>query len=156
MQVVKDILKENAKITIVIGGPARPDARNPFSFTERERMIRLSLHSEGISKADYRIFKISDVNDDAAWNAKIKRLGKFDVAYSRNLWVIRCLKKIGVTTRKHKFYERYKNCGREIRKRIIAEKTWQHLLPAKVFEYMRKINGEERIRKGMRQRPVNY
>jgi nicotinamide-nucleotide adenylyltransferase len=143
LKVIKDILRASGRITIVIGGPAKPDERNPFSFAERERMIRLALGSEGISNCEIR--KVADVNNNDEWNAKIKRLGKFDVAYSRNPWVARCLKKIGMPVIKHAFYERYKNCGRVIRERIAEGKEWKSLVPAAVYEYIKKLKGEERI-----------
>lgn len=138
LKVIKDILKENGWIAIVIGGPAKPDYRNPFSFAERERMIRAAMRSEGIR--NYEVRKVADVNDDDEWNGKIKKLGDFDVAYSRNPWVIRCLKKAGIPVKKHAFYERYKNCGRVIRQRIANGKEWKSLVPHDVYEYIRKVS----------------
>lgn len=144
LKVIEDILKENERITIVIAGPEKPNEKNPFSFKEREEMVKRVL---GKKEIYYEIREITDVNDDDEWNEKIQKLGKFDVVYSRNLWTIRCLKKIGIPVKKHKFYRRWKNCGREIRKRIIEGKEWEKLVPTEVHEYISKINGEERIRK---------
>jgi nicotinamide-nucleotide adenylyltransferase len=143
LKVIRDILKENEKITIVICGPEKPDEKNPFSFKEREEMVRRTLDREGIK---YEIHNIRDVGDDGEWSEKIRKLGEFGVAYSRNPWTIRCLEKIGVPVRKHRFYRRCKNCGRVIRERIIEGKEWGKLVPKEVYEYVRKINGEERIR----------
>ncbi len=128
--VIKAILKENDRVTIVIGGPGKPDEKNPFSFAEREAMIRASLKSEGISRFEIR--KVADVNDDDAWARRITKLGKFTVAYSRNPWVVRCLKKAGIPVKRHAFFERYKNCGREIRRRMLAGREWRSLVPAAV------------------------
>lgn len=136
LRVIKNILRANEKITIVIGGPAKPNARNPFSFAERERMIKASLDSEGISGYDLR--RLADVNDDDQWARGIMKMGKFDVAYSRNPWVLRCLKMAGITTRKHAFYQRYKNCGRVIRARIASGKEWKSLVPPAVYEWINK------------------
>jgi nicotinamide-nucleotide adenylyltransferase len=143
LKVIRDILEENRKITILIGGPGKPDEKNPFSFSERERMIRLALRSEGIEA--YSVHRVSNVNDDDRWNAKIRGLGSFDVAYSRNPWVARCLRRIGIPVKKHAFYQRYKNCGRVIRRRIIEGKDWKPLVPAGVYKYIRRIDGEKRI-----------
>ncbi|MCK4335805.1 MAG: nicotinamide-nucleotide adenylyltransferase, partial [Candidatus Aenigmarchaeota archaeon] len=118
--------------------------KNPFSFEERKEMLRKTLDSGGM---DYEIRKVHDVNDDGEWNEEIKKLGEFDVAYSRNPWTIQCLKRIGIPVKKHKFYERYKNCGREIRERILEGEEWKNLVPEEVYEYVKKIKGEERIRK---------
>jgi len=134
LKVIKSILKKGGKITIVIAGPKKIDEKNPFSFSERERMIRDVLKEEGIK--DYRICKVVDVDDDEKWIKKILKLGKFDVAYSRNPWTIRCLKMAGIPVKKHKFYKRYSQCGREIRKRIEESREWKHLVPKKVYEYI--------------------
>lgn len=144
LKVIKDILGENEKITIVVCGPEKPNEKNPFSFGEREEMLKKVFDNEGVR---YEIRKIPDVNDDGEWNEEIKKLGEFDVAYSRNPWTIRCLKRIGIPVKKHKFYERYKNCGREIRERILEGEEWKNLVPEEVYEYVKKIKGEERIRK---------
>ncbi|MEE9323855.1 MAG: nicotinamide-nucleotide adenylyltransferase [Candidatus Aenigmarchaeota archaeon] len=144
LKVIKDIMEDSESITIVVCGPEKPNEKNPFSFEEREEMLKKVLDNEGI---DHEIHEIPDVNDDDEWSGRVKKLGKFDLAYSRNPWTIRCLKKIGIPVKKHKFYERWKNCGREIRERILEKKEWKNLVPEEVYEYVKKINGEERIRK---------
>ena len=144
LKVIRDIVKDSKSITIVIAGPEKPGEKNPFSFDERKEMLRKTLDREG---TDYEIREIHDVNDDDEWGEEIRKLGKFDVAYSRNPWTIRCLKKIGIPVKKHRFYMRWKNCGREIRERILEGKEWKDIVPEKVYEYIKKINGEERIRK---------
>ncbi len=144
LKVIKDILGENETITIVVCGPEKPNEKNPFSFGEREEMLKKVFDNGGVR---YEIRKIPDVNDDDEWSEKIRKLGGFDVAYSRNLWTIRCLKKIGIPVKKHKFYMRWKNCGRVIRERILKGKEWKNLVPEEVYEYLKKIKGEERIRK---------
>lgn len=144
MEVIKEILRDNESITIVIAGPEKPDEKNPFSFEEREEMIKKVLEKEEI---DYETHEILDLNNDEKWSENIKKIGKFKVAYSRNPWTISCLKKAGIPVKKHKFYERYKNCGRVIRERIPEGKEWKDLVPKEVYEYLMKINGGERIRK---------
>ncbi|MCD6590968.1 MAG: nicotinamide-nucleotide adenylyltransferase [Candidatus Aenigmarchaeota archaeon] len=136
LAVIKDILKENDEIAIVIAGPRKPDEKNPFSFEERKEMIEKALKNEGV--ANYIIHKIYDVNDDRKWAKAIKDLGDFDVAYSRNSWTIRCLKMVGIPVKKHKFYERYKHCGTKIRKRMADGKKWEDLVPEAVYEYIMK------------------
>jgi len=144
LRVIKDIMKESGRIAIAIAGPEKSDEKNPFSFDERKKMIRMALKKEGIS--GYGILGIRDVDDDKKWAEIIRSMNGFDVAYSRNPWVIRCLKMAGIPVKKHKFYDRYKNCGREIRKRISESKEWKSLVPAEVYVYIRKIGGENRIR----------
>ena len=145
MSAIRDAARSSDKLTIVVAGPAKPDAKNPFSFAERKRMIKLALSSAKIK--NYAVRELRDVNDDKKWSHAIARLGRFDVAYSRNPWTSRCLKLAGIPVAKHKFHARYKNCGRTIRERITHHKNWSALVPPAVYKYVLKINGEERIRK---------
>jgi nicotinamide-nucleotide adenylyltransferase len=144
LSVIRDAARTSGKLTIVVAGPAKSDAKNPFSFAERKRMIKLALASAGIK--NYAVRELRDVNDDKKWSHAIARLGRFDIAYSRNPWTSRCLRTAGIAVAKHKFYARYNNCGREIRKRILHGRRWRALVPAKVYEYILKIEGESRIR----------
>lgn len=143
LKVIKKISEKYSDITVVIAGPAKRDVRDPFTFQEREKMVRKVLKFKG---TNFRVFKVHNVNDNKKWCKKINRLGKFDVAFSRNPLTIKCLKMAGIKIRKHEFYERYKNCGREIRKRILRGKKWESLVPKEVYEYLKSINGEERIK----------
>lgn len=147
MKAIEDIAGQSDRIAIVVAGPIKPDAKNPFSFGERKDMIALAMQSKGIRS--FSVSELCDVNDDRIWTDAIAELGHFDVAYSRNPWTFRCLKKAGIFVVKHEFYERYKNCGREIRKRIMLGKRWESLVPPAVFGYVIKINGEQRIRKSI-------
>jgi len=144
LKVIKDLAGQSGKLMILIAGPEKPDAKNPFSFEEREKMTRLALAGEGVR--NYEIARIIDVNDDEKWGRQIKKFGAFDIAYSRNPWTTRCLKKAGIPVKRHRFYERCKTCGREIRKRILNGRRWDSLVPPAVYRYVRKINGEKRIK----------
>ncbi|MFH1237418.1 MAG: adenylyltransferase/cytidyltransferase family protein [Candidatus Aenigmatarchaeota archaeon] len=144
LEAIRDAAGLSEKLTVVIAGPAKPDAKNPFSFAERKRMIKLALASAKIK--NYVVRELRDVNDDKRWSSALSRLGRFDIAYSRNPWTSRCMKAAGIPIAKHKFYARYKNCGREIRGRIVRRKSWSALVPPAIYKYILKIKGEERIR----------
>lgn len=149
LHAIREISKGN-RIMIVIAGPKKKDSKNPFSFSEREMMIRKALDREDIK---YDVSRIEDVHDDGRWGEKVKDAGEFDVAYSRNPWTIRCLEKAGIRVEIHDFYDRWKNCGREIRKRILRGKDWKDLVPPEVYEYVRQIKGEKRIKNYAGSRP---
>jgi nicotinamide-nucleotide adenylyltransferase len=145
LKVIKDILKENGKIVIVIGSSQeRNTLKNPFSSQERKEMLRLVL--DGAKINNFEIVEIPDFNSDEKWTEHIRKLAKFDVVYSRNPWTLRCFRKAKIPVKRHKLYERYKHCGTKIRNRILKRKHWEDLVPKEVFEYIKKIKGEERIR----------
>ena len=49
--------------------------------------------------------------------------------------------------RKHKFYHEKKYSGHEIRKRVLKGVSWRDLVPKEVYDYLKSIKGEERIKK---------
>ncbi len=145
LKAVEGIAKRFDMIVIVIGGPAgdEPTLKDPFTFDEREKMMRKALEGR---KVDFELHMIRDVEDDEKWAEEISKLGNFEAAYTRNPWTARCLKTLKIPVRKQKNYQRYKHCGTRIRKRILQGKDWKSLIPREVYEYIREIRGEERIK----------
>jgi nicotinamide-nucleotide adenylyltransferase len=145
-RVAMDILRENRRLIIVIGSSEKSGTKdNPFSAVERRHMIESALDGAGIK--NYEVKELPDFMDDKKWADGLMKVAKFDRIYSRNPWVARCMKKAGITPTGHKIYERYKHCGTRIRERIVKGEPWDDLVPKEVFEYIKKIKGEERIRK---------
>ncbi len=144
-KVLKDIMKKYDKIIVVIAGPAQeePTIRDPFTFRERKDMISSVLKGTG---KDYEIHFLSDTDNDKKWVDAVSKMGNFDVAYTRNPWTARCLRLADIPIKRQKNYERYKHCGRVIRKRIIEGRGWKELVPKEVHDYIIKIRGEERIK----------
>lgn len=138
-KVLKEIHKECDEIAIIICGPAKPDESNPFTFEERREMIKRALSKEGIH---YKIYEIEDVDDNEKWAEEVLRLGHFDVAYSRNPWTVRCLKKTEIPVRPHEFYGKAKNSGTQIRKNMLEGKEWKNFVPNEVYEYIKEIRSK--------------
>ncbi|MBN2043157.1 MAG: nicotinamide-nucleotide adenylyltransferase [Candidatus Aenigmarchaeota archaeon] len=145
LKVVRDIIKKYDRLTVVIGGPAEdePTVKDPFTFREREEMIIPVLKSTG---KDYELHILKDVNDDKKWIESISKIGNYDAAYTRNPWTAKCLKLAKIPVKRQKMYERYKHCGRIIRKRILEGRDWSDLVPKEVYSYVKGIRGEERIK----------
>ena len=146
MLAIREILGKNDKVVIVIGSAQQSKTPpNPFSVGERAEMIKNSLEAVGIE--DFEITPLRDFNDDRLWTSTIKRTCKFDVAYSCNPWTLRCLEKNGAKVKRHRLYQARKFSGAEIRKRILLGRDWKDLVPPEVHGYLKKIKGDERIRK---------
>ena len=145
LSVIKDILKENDKIIIVIGSAQESRTKkNPFSTEERKEMIERTLKALDIK--NYEIFCARDFFNDNLWTENIKKHCKFDRAYSRNTHVLKCFKEGGIKAKLHKLYNRDILSGTEIRKRMLEGKEWEKLVPEKVAEYLKGIKGEEIIK----------
>ncbi|NIO21566.1 MAG: nicotinamide-nucleotide adenylyltransferase [Candidatus Aenigmarchaeota archaeon] len=146
LKAIKDILKENKEIVIVIGSAQEGKTfENPFSVDERKKMIESALKKANIK--NYKILSVKDFNNDEKWAGAIRKLTEFDVVYTMNPWTERCFEKIGIPVRKHKIYDKDEYSGTEIRSRILKEENWKDLVPEGVARFIRSVKGEERIRK---------
>ncbi len=143
---IEEILRKNDRVIIIIGSARqRNTPENPFSVEERIEMIKNSLLARGIR--DFEIDSLHDFNDDKMWTAAIKRAYRFDAVYSQNPWTIECFKRNGMHVKKHRLYHKRKYSGMNIRKMIAAGKDWKELVPPEVYDFIKKIKGEGRIKK---------
>ena len=146
MKVIREILKKNKNIVILIGSTqSRGTRKNPFSAREREEMITRALKAGRIR--NYEIVRVDDIFNDQLWVARVNKVCKFDVVYSMNPWTIRCFKRAGIRVRKHSLYRRKSCSGSEIRERIARNRKWEALVPRAVGEYIREIRGVARVKK---------
>lgn len=118
---------------------------NPFTADEREEMIRNSLR---IDRERYTIVKIPDINDDTLWVEHVKKLTpEFNVVYTNGELEKKLFSDAGFNVRNTPFFEREKYSATNIRDRIINNKPWEHLIPEGTLKVMKRIRGDERIRK---------
>ncbi len=146
LRVVKEILKKNKNIVILIGSTqSKNTKKNPFSAREREEMITRALKAGRVK--NYEIVRVDDIFNDQLWVARVNKVCKFDAVYSMNPWTIRCFKRAGIKVRKHILYKRRSCSGSEIRKRIAGNWKWEALMPKSVAECIKDIKGVKRIKK---------
>lgn len=136
------IKKAAKKFKVIIGigsSNVKNTFENPFSFKERKEMLRLA----GIKQ---KIVPIPDVGNCEKWTNKILKRIDFDLVISGNEWVKECFEgKKRVL--KPEFLEPEKYKATRIREKIGKGEKWEHLVPKNVACYIKKIKGEERIRK---------
>jgi len=146
LKAICEMLRKHGKVIIIIGSSRdRGTGENPFSVEERIEMARLALEARGISK--FVISSIEDLHDDRLWAEAIMKAYRFDIVYSRNPWVLRCFRKMGMKASMHRPYSEARYSGRHIRSLMAAGKDWEALVPAEVAGYIRSIGGVERVRK---------
>ena len=141
---IKRILNENDSVIIAIGSSQEKNTlENPFSYAERKGMVIAALKKHSIK--DYRIFPIPDFYNNKKWFDCIKKLPKFEVAYSGNERVLKILKKHGSKTKKIRLTRGISSTI--IREMMVKGKNWKALVPEEVADYIKKIKGVERIKK---------
>jgi len=141
---IKKILGENDFVVIAIGSSQHHSTReNPFSYSERKKMIELALKAGRIK--NFRIFPVPDMYNDRLWVEYITyRLPHFDVVYSGNAWTLKCFRKFGYKNKKIKLLKGISSTI--VRDHITREKEWKKLVPGEIHNFIKKIKGEERIR----------
>ncbi len=143
LNVAKSLSKKYDEIIIGIGSSQEKNTKeNPFSYNERKTMISKTLKANKIK--NFKIYPIPDLYDDVKWVSYIlKRLPKFDAAFSGNEWTIRCFKKHKIKCRRVKLIKGINST--RIREMMAKNEDWWELVPLEVAEYIIKINGIKRI-----------
>ena len=139
---IKEILKNNENLIIAIGSAQKKnEPENPFSFSEREKMIELSV------SGNYKIFPLEDMDDNNLWAKQVEKVcGKFDFVYTGNPLVREILSIAGYFVKPVKIFP----CASatEIRELIATgNPEWKKFVPAGAAEFIEKISGAERIKR---------
>ena len=142
---IKKILKEVDEVVIAIGSSqGKNTSENPFSYKERKQMIVNTLKKNKIK--NYKIYPVPDLYNDRKWVEYMKNnLPSYEFVYSGNPWTLRCFKRFDSKVKKIKLIKGISSTI--VRNMIIKNKNWKKLVPKEIFDYIGKINGEERIRK---------
>jgi len=135
------------EIIFVIGSAHQSYSfENPFTAGERYEMIFLAMKEMGIKR--FHIIPVADINRYCIYAKHVAELTpSFDLVLSNNPLIKEIFEKEGYRVETTPFYRREEYQGKVIRERIAAGEKWEHLVPESVAEYIKKIGGDERIRR---------
>ena len=141
---IKMILRQFDSVIIGIGSSQYSNTKdNPFTYKQRKRMIDETLKDESIS--DYEIKEIPDIHDDERWVEHVISItGKVDKIFTGNDWTEGLFKKAGYDVFKIELIPDISSTI--IRENILEGQEWEHLLPEKVVEIIKEIDGENIIK----------
>ncbi|NPE31280.1 nicotinamide-nucleotide adenylyltransferase [Methanococcoides sp. SA1] len=144
--VITSIAEEVDELIIGIGSAQTShEVNNPFTAGERVMMIRHAL--EDIDVHFYAL-PIDDTLQNPIWVSYVtSRTPPFDTVYTNNPLVIELFEETGVTVKQPPMYHREEYSGTEIRRRMLAEEEWKHLVPNAVADVIEEINGVRRLRR---------
>ncbi|OYT29402.1 nicotinamide-nucleotide adenylyltransferase [Thermoplasmatales archaeon ex4572_165] len=118
---------------------------NPFSFAERETMIKAALNDEGIN--NYSIVAIPDIHNPPKWVDHIISIINDSIELiTNNSETAELFKKKGFNVHKDGLYKKQRFSGQEIRERMRCNKPWNELVHPKVYEYLCSIDAEQRLK----------
>ena len=139
--------RKYGEIVIVIGSAQESYTfQNPFTAGERYEMIYASLKDMQIKH--FYIVPVPDINRYGVYASHVKDfVPHVKKIMSNDPLIQELFKREGFDIIDAPFFERGKYAGIEIRKRIAEGKKWEHLVPEAVSSFIKKIKGEERIKK---------
>ena len=130
---VRLILEENENLIIVIGsGQLSKTEENPYSSSQRKKMIQSVLDAENINAS---IEVISDIDDDDAWINFLKQsLPPFDIIYSSNDRVVNIAQKADFPVKRVPIIDEISST--KIRNLMKEGDEWKKLVPKPVSDYL--------------------
>jgi len=148
LSVIKWALEQVDELIILVGSAQESHTlMNPFTAGERIEMIKLSLKDENIPMDRIYIIPIPDILMNSVWVYHVKiYTPAFHLVFARNPLVVRLFKEAGYEVRVPPAFNREVYSSTHIRKAIIAGEDWSRYVPKAVYEYIRKIKGDERLK----------
>lgn len=119
---------------------------NPFTFEERKTMIQLVTVSFQ-ELARIQVIPIPDIHDPPRWVDHVNSIiSNVDTIISNNPLTIALFTEKGYSIKTTKLFNRKTYSGKEIRRRMIVDEPWGHLVPKLVEKYLNEIDAVARIK----------
>jgi nicotinamide-nucleotide adenylyltransferase len=133
LSVIQDILTENTHLVIGIGSSQYSKTNiNPYTYEEREAMIRAALKEANISLSKITIIAIPDIHDSEKWVKHVQNLTPpFSALYTGSPVVCELFEQSNNTTIKPVNLT-HKISATQIRDRMKNGEKWNHLVPPAV------------------------
>jgi nicotinamide-nucleotide adenylyltransferase len=147
LDLIRQILKECDEVIIVVtSSQFNYLDKDPFTAGERIEMIHNSLKESDVDLTRCIILAIENQFNIATWSSYLKSmLPQFDKVYSGNEYVKMLLADSEIEVVKPVFLDREKYNATKIRSMIISDDDWRKFVPSAVSEFIKKINGKNRL-----------
>lgn len=148
LHALKIVLDRASEVVIVVGSAQYSHThQNPFTAGERVTMIRLALDEAKIDPSKYFIVPIPDMHIHKMWVPHVvSQTPKFDVIFTNEPLTSRLFREENYNVLPIPFLDRETYSATEIRKRLLQGGDWESLVPKSVVDYIKSIDGVERIR----------
>ena len=145
--VVQSLSTKYDEIIVGIGSSQdRDTSENPFSEEERVQMITQSLDAVGIHS--YRVVAIPDIHNPPQWVSHVRAIvPDFDVVITNNPFTRSLFIDKGYRVEGTPYFQRSIFSGKEIRRRMLHDEPWGHLVPVAVNRIIEDISGVQRVKK---------
>lgn len=148
IKVIELLLEKVEELIVVIGSSQYSHSfNNPFTAGERLTMVRKALVEAGVDITKLFILPIPDTNDNRIWVSHITAsVPHFDVIFTNNPLVERLMQEAEFKVENTTMFQRSKYNSTKIRENIYNEEPWESLVPKTVVEFIKEIDGLNRIK----------
>jgi len=145
---VQSAIKEVDELVIVIGSAQYSHkANNPFTAGERLTMMRQALEEANVDYLKLWIVPVPDMHLHMLWVSALEGYTpKFNVVFSNEPLTRRLFKEAGYTVKSIPFFDRKEYMSTVVREKMLVDDSWTELVPKAVAEFIKKIDGVNRVR----------
>jgi len=144
---IKDVLNEVDELVVVVGSAQYShNLADPFTAGERLVMIRKALEEAGIDYGRIWTVPVPDVHLHMLWVSAVEGYTpKFDVVYSNEPLTRRLFTEAGHNVKSIRFHKRKVYSSTKIREKMLNKENWEKFLPRSVAEFIKEIDGVDRL-----------
>jgi nicotinamide-nucleotide adenylyltransferase len=147
---IKHALKNVDELAIVVGSAqASYEPQNPFTAGERVTMINDSLNADNtIDCKKTLIIPVPDTNIHSTWTHSVDMLlPRYDVVFTNNAFTGYLFLQRNIKVTEPKLLNRSELSGTAIRRRIVKNSKWIHLVTEQTQKVIHAVDGVERLKK---------
>lgn len=144
--VIKEVLKDFDGVIVAVGSAQESHTLdNPFTAGERFEMLENTARDTGAEGVV--IVPVVDLNRYGLFVEYVKSLvPPFDAVVTHNPLTKRLFGEKGTEVVEPGLRKRGEYSGTEVRRRIVANESWQDLVPEAVVRVLERVDGAERLR----------
>lgn len=145
---IKEVLNQVDELVIIIGSAQYShNMNNPFTAGERLVMVRHALQEAGVDLSRIWIVPVPDVHLHMLWVAAVEGYTpKFNVLYSNEPLTRRLFMEGGYTVENISLFDRQTYSSTYVREKMLKDESWTTLVPKAVADFIKKIDGVNRLR----------
>lgn len=148
LDAIKFALKEVDELIIVIGSAQYShNSKNPFTAGERLVMVHKALSETKLDTSKLWTVPVPDVHLHMLWVSAVEGYTpKFNVLYSNEPLTRRLFMEAGYLVKGIPLFDRKAYDSTIVREKMIKDESWTELVPRSVADFIREIDGVNRLR----------
>ncbi len=132
-------LEKGEKLIIGIGSSNIQNNENPFSYTQRKKMIEVFIKKEKLNDRIIQVVALEDIPDDNKWLQNVQqKIQKIDVVIGNNAWVNSIFQQAGISVIRIPYYKRHLLEGAKIRRLLKIGEEWKTRVPSYMVSFVKR------------------